>query len=73
MGGLMESSGTKRARSRAADAAKEAQKKEDVRLAEADDEVARSKAASTSKKGGRQSLIKSTAGAGQATNLGGTT
>ncbi|NRA79855.1 MAG: hypothetical protein HRU18_16745 [Pseudoalteromonas sp.] len=45
---------------------------EDLKLAEADDELARRKSLATSKKAGRRSLIKtSEGGAGRSTSLGG--
>ena len=45
---------------------------EDLKLAEADDELARRKSLATSKKAGRRSLIKtSEGGAGRSTTLGG--
>ena len=71
MSSIMESGSARRSRRRARGDAVKAQKKEDIRLAEAEGDIALTRAAALSGKAGRKSLIKSSP-TGLATNLGGT-
>jgi len=71
MSSALESSSARRSRRAARRDAASLRKKEDVRLAEAQDEISRREAGASSPKAGRRSLIK-TGPTGLATNLGGT-